>query len=107
VRLDMLLQILRSLERLAAKVALMRLEGDVDADMRGDVITLDSCDAARTPVTSQVEVVCALAADVAFTYVLLCGLLVQGMFTCWRSETYVKSLGSLVTFTTVQPLASE
>jgi hypothetical protein len=46
VSLDVLLQILRSLERLATKVALMRLEGDVDADVRCDVVALDGCDAA-------------------------------------------------------------
>jgi hypothetical protein len=44
--LDVLLEILRSLESLATEVALMRLEGNVDADMRCDVVALDSCDAA-------------------------------------------------------------
>jgi hypothetical protein len=71
VSLDVLLKILRSLERLATEVALMRLEGNVDADMRCDVVALDSCDTTWTPVASQVEVVCALATDVAFANVLL------------------------------------
>jgi hypothetical protein len=44
--LDVLLEILRSLESLATEVALMRLEGNVDADMRCDVVALDSRDAA-------------------------------------------------------------
>jgi hypothetical protein len=46
VGLNVLLEILRSLESLATEVALMRLEGNVDADMRCDVIALDGCDAA-------------------------------------------------------------
>jgi hypothetical protein len=46
VGLDVLLEILRSLESLATEVALMRLEGNVDADMRCDVVALDGCDAA-------------------------------------------------------------
>lgn len=74
--LDVLLEILRSLEGLATEVALMRLEGNVDANVRCDVIALDGCDAARTPVASQVEVVCALATDVTLAYVLLMQMLV-------------------------------
>ena len=46
VSLDVLLKILRSLEGFATEVALMRLEGNVDSDMRGDVITLDGGNAA-------------------------------------------------------------
>lgn len=44
--LDVLLQILGSLEGLATEVALMRLEGDVDANVRCYVVTLDGSDAA-------------------------------------------------------------
>lgn len=46
VSLDVLLEILRSFESLATEVALMRLQRDVDSDMRGDVITLDGGNAA-------------------------------------------------------------
>jgi len=46
VSLDVLLEILRSLESLATEVALMRLEGNVDTNMRCDVIALDGGDAA-------------------------------------------------------------
>jgi len=46
VSLDVLLEILRSLEGFATEVALMRLEGNVDSDMRSDVITLDGGNAA-------------------------------------------------------------
>jgi hypothetical protein len=69
--LDMLLQILRALEGLAAELALMRLERNVNADVRSDVVTLDSGGAARVPLAGEVEVVGALAANVALTDVLL------------------------------------
>lgn len=69
--LDMLLQILRPLEGLAAELALVRLERNVNADMRGDVIALDRRRPARVPATGQVEVVGALAADMALADVLI------------------------------------
>jgi hypothetical protein len=76
VGLDVLLEILRSLEGFAAKVALVGLERDVHANVRSDVITLDSRCAAIAPLTSEVQVVGALAADMALADVvikLLCG----------------------------------
>lgn len=69
--LDVLLQILGPLEALSAKLALVRLEGHVDADVRGDVVTLDRGCAARVPLASEVQVVCALAANMTLTDVLL------------------------------------
>lgn len=71
VRLDMLLQILRALERLATEVALVRLKRDVDADVGGDVIALDGRCAACSPLAGQVEIVSALAPDMAFAHVVL------------------------------------
>jgi hypothetical protein len=71
VSLDVLLEILRPLEGFAAEVALVRLQGDVHADMRSDVITLDRCGAAVTPLTGEVEVVCAFAANMAFANMVL------------------------------------
>jgi hypothetical protein len=67
----MLLQILWALERLAAEVALVRLEGDVNADGRGDVVALDGGRSARAPLACQVEVVGALTPDMAFADVVL------------------------------------
>ena len=67
----MLLKILRALERLAAEVAFMRLERDVNTDMRRDVVALNSGRPARTPLARQVEVVGALATDVALANVVL------------------------------------
>jgi hypothetical protein len=40
--LDMLLQVLRTLKRLATELTLVRLQGNVNTNVRGDVITLDS-----------------------------------------------------------------
>lgn len=59
----MLLQILRTLELLAAGLAFVRLERDVNAEMRGDVVTLHSSYPTATPSTSEVEVVGRLAAN--------------------------------------------
>lgn len=71
VGLDVLLQILRSLERLAAEVALVWLQGHMDTDVRGDVITLDRGRAARVPLARQVEIVGALPADMLLTKMIL------------------------------------
>lgn len=74
VRLNMLLQVLWTLKGLAAEVALVWLEGNVDADVRGDVIALDSRRSACAPLAGQVEVVGALASDMAFADVILVGV---------------------------------
>jgi hypothetical protein len=75
VGLDVLLEILGALERLSAEVALVWLQGDVDTNVRSDVVALDRCGTARVPLASQVEVVGALPANVPLTdVVLLCGL---------------------------------
>ena len=71
VCLDMLLQILRALEGLATEVALVRLEWDVDADVGGNVVALDGGRSACAPLAGQVEVVGALATDMAFANVVL------------------------------------
>jgi hypothetical protein len=69
--LDMLLEILRTLEGLLAGVALVRLQRHMDTDVRGDVITLDSSGVAVDPSTSQVEVIGRLAANMTLTYMVL------------------------------------
>ena len=74
----MLLEILRALERFATEVALVRLQGYVNSDVRGDVVTLDGGGATCSPLTGQVEVVGALAADVAFAYMVLDGISASG-----------------------------
>lgn len=69
--LDMLLQVLRPLEGLATEVTLVRLERHMDANVRGDVVAFDGGGTAGTPLTSQVQVVGALAADMTLTDVFL------------------------------------
>jgi hypothetical protein len=78
VSLDVLLQILRTLEGLATEVALVRLQWDVDTNVRGDVITLDGGGPALVPTTGEVEVVCALATNVLLANVFLIKRLVLG-----------------------------
>lgn len=71
VSLDMLLEILRALESLATKVTLVWFQGHVDSDMRGYMIALDSGSGASTPLARQVQVVSALAANMAFANMIL------------------------------------
>ncbi len=54
VCLDMLLEILWTLETLATEFTLVRLERNVDSDMRGDVVTLNSGSTARVPLASEI-----------------------------------------------------
>lgn len=67
----MLLQILRPLESLAAEIALMRLQRHVDTDVRSDVITFHSSGSAVAPLASEVQIVGALAANMALADVVL------------------------------------
>ena len=69
--LHVLLEILRSLESFAAEVAFVRLQRNVDADVRSDVIALDSGGAAVAPLASEIQIVCALATDMALADVIL------------------------------------
>jgi len=75
-----LLEILGALECFAAEVALVRLQRHVNSDVRGDVVTLDGSGATCAPLTCQIEVVGALATDVAFAYVILGWLLASDVF---------------------------
>lgn len=76
--LDVLLEILWALECFATEVALVRLQRHMNANVRGDVIALDGGGATCAPLTGEVEVVGALAADVAFADVVLEVLLASG-----------------------------
>jgi hypothetical protein len=71
VGLDMLLEILGPLESFAAEVTLVWLQRNMHTNVRGDMITLDSRGPAVTPLASEVQVVGALAADMALTDVIL------------------------------------
>lgn len=80
--LDMLLEILRTLEGLSTEVTLVWLQGNVNTNVRGDVVALDRCGAARVPLASQVEVVGALPADVPLTNVVLIRVLACMKWLC-------------------------
>jgi hypothetical protein len=69
--LDVLLEILGALEALAAKVTLVRLEWNVNTDMRRDVVALDCCCSALVPLARQVQVVGALAANMLLANMLI------------------------------------
>jgi hypothetical protein len=69
--LDVFLQILGPLEGLATEVALVRLQRDMHTNVGGDVVTLDGGGVAVAPLASQVQVVGALAADMALADVFL------------------------------------
>jgi hypothetical protein len=71
VGLDVLLEILGALEGLATELAFVRLERDMDANMRSDVIALDGRGTTLAPGAGQVEVVGRFATDVALTDMLL------------------------------------
>lgn len=91
--LDVLLQILRPLERLATEITLVRLERHMHADVRRDVVALDRGRAALIPLARQVEVVCALAANMALADVVLRGWLVRrpAKMTCLSEARRVNS----------------
>lgn len=67
----MFLQILRPLEALATEIALVGLQGNMDTDMRSDVISLDSGCSTLIPLACQVQVVGALATNVLLADVFL------------------------------------
>lgn len=69
----MLLQVLWTLEALAAVGALVWLQWNMDADVGGDVVALDGGGTAVNPATGQVQVVGRLAADMALADVLIKG----------------------------------
>jgi hypothetical protein len=69
--LYMLLQILGALEGLSTEVALVGLQGNMDADVGSDVVSLDRGGAAGVPTTSQIQVVGALTSDMLLTDMVL------------------------------------
>jgi hypothetical protein len=80
VGLDVFLEILRTLKGLSAEVAFVRLERHVNTDVRSNVISLDGSRAAATPLAGEVEIVGALATNMALADVILRFLLVILMF---------------------------
>lgn len=69
--LDMLLQILWTLERLVAKLAFVWLKRYMYSHMGSDVISFDGSDATQSPLTGKIEVVGGLATDMLFANMIL------------------------------------
>ena len=69
--LNVLLEILGPFECFAAEVALVRLQRYVNTNVRSDVVTFHSSRAAVAPLTSQVQVVGTLAANMTLTDMVL------------------------------------
>lgn len=69
--LDMFLFILWPFESFSTKLAPMRLQGDVNANVRSDMIPLDNFNVAVTPSTDQIQIIGAFATDVDFAYMVL------------------------------------
>ena len=67
----MLLQILGTLEGLSTEVTLVRLKWDVNSNMGSNVVTLDGSGTALVPTACEIEVVCALAANVLLANMFL------------------------------------
>jgi hypothetical protein len=84
--LDVLLQILRALERLAAEVAFVRLQRNVDTDVRSNVVSLYCGGAAVAPLASQVQVVGTLATNVTLTDVILSKSVHDNTSVMWLFE---------------------
>lgn len=67
----MFLQVLGSLEGFATKITLMRLQRYVNANVRGNVVTLDRGGMAAPPRTGEAEIVGALASHMTLTDMFL------------------------------------
>ena len=69
--LDMLLQVLRTLESLPTEIAFVGFEWYMHSDVGGYVVTLDSRSTTIAPLASQVQVIGALAPDMSLADVVL------------------------------------
>lgn len=85
----MLLEILSTLESLAADITLVWFKRDMHSNMGGDVIPFYGGGAAAAPLAGQVQVVAALATDMAFADVFL-GWVSDAEMTTRRWMTYIE-----------------
>src|SRR2546430_1836097 len=69
--LDMFLQVLRSFKGLAAKVTFVRLEWNMHANVRSDMIALDGGGTAVPPLAGEVQIVGALSTDMPLANMVL------------------------------------
>ena len=102
----MFLEILWTLEGFAAKLAAMRLQWDMDADVGSDVVAFDDLNAAGSPRTLQIEIVGTLATYMTLANVILCNALVIDDFaTVAANQSYIKLLGAAGACAAALPLA--
>lgn len=90
--LDVFLEILRALESFAAELTLVRLQGNMDTNVGGDVVTLDGCGSALTPSARQVEIVGRLAANMSLANMLLHRPLARDPITCKDDDNLHREL---------------
>ena len=104
---DVLLQILRTLEGLATEVTFVRLQRDMDTDVRSNVVTLDGSSTAGCPLARQVEVVGALATNMLVTDMFLKYLLETVLLAPARDDgrAYVENFWRNEAFTARVPPA--
>lgn len=69
--LYMLFQILRPFEGLSTKLTAMWFQRDMDANVRGNMVTFDNPYLTIAPCTDEIQVVRAFTPDVSITYVIL------------------------------------
>lgn len=69
--LHVFLEILGTLECFSTEFTFMRLQRNVDTDVRRDMVTLNSRGAATSPLACQIEVIGALSTDVTLADVIL------------------------------------
>lgn len=69
--LNMLLEVLGTLKRLATELASMRLQRHMDSNVRCDMIAFDNLNMAVGPRALQVEIVSALATNMFITDMIL------------------------------------
>lgn len=69
--LHMFLEILRTFETLAAEVAGVRFERDMDSDVTCDMVSLNSLGVAASPGAGQTEIICRFATNVFLAQMIL------------------------------------
>jgi hypothetical protein len=90
----MFLQILGTLEGFATEFAFVRFQGNMNSNVRGDMVAFDRCGAAATPLARKVEVIGALTAYVSladmFLYKPLLVRRVQASFKPGRHGSLIR-----------------
>ena len=103
----MLLQILRTLEAFATKVALVWFKRYMNTNVRGNMIALYRSRSTRAPATGKVQVIGALSSDMALTNMLLQSQVSSERNSRNSCEPYVESLGRVAALIALIPLTRQ